>query len=127
MLLWDLIPPMYADNTPLNWLRKTNFIYTALYLNKRLISAMITIPSKLQSVTKYLGLTLVFTWNSALREKINFYFSRNVVTLSFWHEGWALGYHSMEFRHFPDISQFPKILSLKSFANSWGNLYIPCL
>ena len=29
-----------------------------------------------QSVTKYLRLTLVFTWNRALKEKFNFYFSR---------------------------------------------------
>ena len=33
--------------------------------------------------------------------------------------GWALGYHSMEFRHLTDISYFPKILSLKSFGNSF--------
>ena len=24
--------------------------------------------------------------------------------LSFWRGGWALGYHSMGFRHFPDVS-----------------------
>ena len=30
----------------------------------------------LQSFTKYLRLTLVFMWNSALREEYNFYFSR---------------------------------------------------
>ena len=29
-----------------------------------------------ESVTKYLRLTLVLVWNSALREKFNFYFSR---------------------------------------------------
>ena len=40
---------------------------------------------------------------------------------------WALSYHSMEFKQFPDISYFPKILSFKSFGNSFGNLYIPCL
>ena len=34
------------------------------------------IKKYLQSVTKYLRLTLVFTWSSALREKSNFYFSR---------------------------------------------------
>ena len=33
----------------------------------------------------------------------------------------------MKFRQFPDISWFPKILSLESFGNSWGNSYIPCL
>ena len=31
---------------------------------------------------------------------------------------WALGYHSMGFTHFPDISSFPKILSLKLFGSS---------
>ena len=33
----------------------------------------------------------------------------------------------MKFWDFPDISEFPKILSLKSFGNSWGKSYIPCL
>ena len=32
--------------------------------------------TKLQPFTKYLRLTLVFIWNSSLREKFNFYFSR---------------------------------------------------
>ena len=27
--------------------------------------------------------------------------------LSFWQGHWALGYHSMKFRHFTDIFQFP--------------------
>ena len=27
-----------------------------------------------------------------------------LMKLSFWRGGWALGYHSMEFRQFPDIS-----------------------
>ena len=31
----------------------------------------------LQSFTKYLGQSLVFMWNTALREKFNFYFSRD--------------------------------------------------
>ena len=38
----------------------------------------------------------------------------------------GLGYHSMGFKHFPDVFQFPKILSLKPFGNSWSNSYIPC-
>ena len=46
---------------------------------------------------------------------------------SFWRRDWPLGYHSMGFRHFPDASWFPKILSHKSFGNWWGNSYIPCL
>ena len=32
----------------------------------------------------------------------------------FWEEDWALGYNSMGFWDFPEISWFPKILSLKS-------------
>ena len=36
---------------------------------------------------------------------------------------WALGYHPTGFWNFPDISWFPKILSLKSFGNSWSNSY----
>ena len=38
-----------------------------------------------------------------------------------------MGYHSMNFRHFPNISQFPKIQTVKSLENSWGNSYLPCL
>ena len=40
---------------------------------------------------------------------------------------WVLGYNSMEWGDFPDISEFPKIPSLKSFDNSWGNSNIPFL
>ena len=36
---------------------------------------------------------------------------------SFWEEDWALGYNSMKFGDFSDISKFPKILSLRSFGN----------
>ena len=48
---------------------------------------------KCQSFTKYLRLTLVFMWNSALQE---FFASINNKDL-------ALGYHSMKFRNFLDI------------------------
>ena len=41
--------------------------------------------------------------------------------------GWLLGYYSMEFRHSPDISEFPSVLSLTSFGNWCVNWYIPCL
>ena len=36
----------------------------------------ITVCNESQSSTKYLRLTLVFMWNSALQEKFNFCFSR---------------------------------------------------
>ena len=61
-----------------------------------------------QSSTKCLRPTLFFMWNSALWEMFNFCFSRVfllvLIKFSFWQEGWTLGYHSMNFRHFPDIS-----------------------
>ena len=65
--------------------------------------------AKLQSFTGYLRLTLVFMWNSALREKFNFSFLVVFKKLSFWQGEWALGYHCMKFRHFSDLI-LPKIL-----------------
>ena len=41
------------------------------------------------------------------REKFSFCFKSFLLVgkrFLFWHGDWALGYHSMEFRHFPDIS-----------------------
>ena len=38
--------------------------------------------------------------------------SASINKISFWQGDWALGYHSIKFRQFPDISQFPKIVSL---------------
>ena len=49
----------------------------------------------LQPVTKYLGLTLVFVWRVALREKFNFCFLLALTKFSIWRGDWALGYHSM--------------------------------
>ena len=45
--------------------------------------------------------------NSTQTEKFNFFFQEflPVLTkLSFWQGDWALGYHSINFRHFPDAS-----------------------
>ena len=81
----------------------------------------------LQSVTGYLGLALVFIWDEALRERFNRYFSGLFLLVlakfSFWQGEWALGYHFLRFRPFPNVSQFPKILSPKTLGNS----HIPCL
>ena len=64
-------------------------------------------------------------------EKFQFPFLRSfalaLTKFSFERKDCALGYNSMKFRGFPDFSQFPKILSLKSMGNSWGNSYISCL
>ena len=42
---------------------------------------------------------------------------------NFWKGDWALGYVSTQIWDFPNIFLFPKILSLKSFGNSWGSSY----
>ena len=42
---------------------------------------------------------IIFETNSSFHVK-----ERTTGKVSFWQEDWALGYHSMEFRHFPDIS-----------------------
>ena len=41
-----------------------------------------------------------------------------LLKFNFWNEDWALGYVSTKIWDFPNISLFPKILSLKSFGNS---------
>ena len=80
---------------------------------------------------KKFTVTLVFMWSTELRERFNYYFWGHLchykTKFSFWRGDWALGYHSVKFRHFPNISVFSKILSLISFSNSWGNSYIQCL
>ena len=61
-----------------------------------------------QSFPKYLRLILVSTWNSALREKFNFYCSRNsCYNWQNFHFGRKIahfGIIQMKFRHFPDVS-----------------------
>ena len=57
-----------------------------------------------QSFTKYLRITLVFMWNGALPEGFGYYYLLVLAEFSFWLGYWALGYHSMGFRHFPDVS-----------------------
>ena len=42
---------------------------------------------------------------------------------NFWKGDWALGYSSILIWDFSNSPAFPKILSLKSFGNSWGNSY----
>ena len=62
----------------------------------------------LQPPTKYLRKTLVFMWNSVLREKFDFYFQGVFLLVltkfSFWEEDWAIGYNSMEFWHYSELS-----------------------
>ena len=42
-------------------------------------------------------------------------------------ENWALGYNSINFWDFPNVSWFSKILRHISLGNSWGNSYISSL
>ena len=50
--------------------------------------------------------SIVFMSNSALQEKFNFYFSGVLCYywFWFWDEDWAVGYNSIKFSDFPDIS-----------------------
>ena len=72
----------------------------------------------LQSFTKYLRLTLVFMWNSTLREKFIFCSFLLVLTkFSIWKKDLALGYYSMKFRHFQIFPNFPSRFFLSRSAN----------
>ena len=50
----------------------------------------------------------IFQTNFSFHVKVSFLFFKSflrvLTKLSFWQGGWALGYHSLKFRHFPDIS-----------------------
>ena len=66
-----------------------------------------------QPFTTYFRHALAFMWNSALWEKFNFFFQQffvNIVKILF-----------------NIFLMFLNFLSLKSFRNSWGDSYIPCL
>ena len=65
----------------------------------------------LQWLAGYLGLTLVFVWFScgmshSGKSLISVFqeFSASIGKAFILVGGWALGYHSTEFRHFPEIS-----------------------
>ena len=85
---------------------------------------------ELQTFKKYLKLTLVFMWDIALREKIDFCLSRAIASIKkiFVLAG-RLG-TSLSFYEIFRLSWYfliSKDLSLKSFCNSWGNSYVQCL
>ena len=62
----------------------------------------------LQSVAGYLGLAPVFAWDSALRKGVYFLFFKTfllvLTKISFWHGVCTVGYDSMGFKLFPNIS-----------------------
>ena len=43
-------------------------------------------------------------WRTTRKISIFQEFSSSINKLSFWQRGWTLGYHSVRFRQFPDIS-----------------------
>ena len=99
-------------------------------------SVRVTAESVLSAYLLWTGVATathgVFGANSGFRvgwrrgRGIYYLLSKGFSGIWFWRGDWAPGYHSMGFRHFPDISQFPRILILKAFGNLWGNSYIPC-
>ena len=94
----------------------TNLVRKNFFQVKRFLNETNDGDWELQSFTKYLTLTLVFMWNSKLRGKFIFciwrVFFLVLTKCSFCQEDWALGYDSVNFWDFPDISPFPKILNL---------------
>ena len=98
-----------------------DYILEKLYYDRIDISKEIDI----QSVTKYLRLTLLFMWNSTLRETFNCYFSGSFCY--YFSFGRGTGHYIIILWRLDSFLAFPKILSLKSFGNSWGNSDILCL
>ena len=73
----------------------------------------------LQSFTKYLRQTLVFIKTAHYgKSPISVFQEIFTSTDKMFSSGGGLGNNSLKFLDFPDISYFPKILSLKSFGNS---------
>ena len=111
------------NNKELGWMSNgvTRFLFL---LNFLFILSFFDI---LQPFHKYLRLTLVSIWNSALRKKFNFCFSIvfasiDKIFILAGRLGTKLLFYF--FRHFLIFSNF---LSLKSVGKSWGNSYILCL
>ena len=82
----------------------------------------------LQSWRKYLEQTLVFMWNSTLREKISFFRSFLLVLpkFPFSKEDWAPSFDSMKFSDFPDISLFlrSQVLVTRQFVRQLAHLVL---
>ena len=50
-------------------------------------------------------------------------FYQKTSNFCFWVDGWVLAMKSKYFMNFLKISEFPKILSHKSFSKLWGNMW----
>ena len=77
----------------------------------------------LQAWTKYLRQTLLFMWNSALRENLNSYFLLVSMKSLFWEGDLALAYNYMKFWDFPGLSLFSKISSLRWATHEETRIY----
>ena len=78
-----------------------------------------TSSSFLCEIAKY-GKVLIYIF-----QQILFLFFFIIIIFFLWGgggAGWAVGYNSVKFSDFSDLSQFPKILNFKSL----GNWYMPC-
>ena len=79
---------------------------------------------------KYLGQTVVFLWNSTLREQFNFIFEEffgiidKILILG---ERLSTRLQFIKFFDLFDTFWFPKFVTLKSLRNWWDNSYILCL
>ena len=77
---------------------------SGIHVGKLITNTDINISEKkLQSVTKYLSLTLISCEIKHCKESLIAIFL--VLTkFQFWQGDWVLGYHFMKFRHFSNIS-----------------------
>ena len=86
---------------PISFLEQTLFNFSNIHERRQIHFLHNLLFIHPESFTEYLGLTLVFMWNSALQKRLNFCFSRNFLLVStkfsFWQGDWALGYHSFYF------------------------------
>ena len=102
--------------------------FSHIQVGRKQLSGSVSRFDNLQLVTRYLRLTLIFTWNSTLREKFNYYFQRSfllgLTKVSFWQGDWALGYHPMEFTqpaciHLRCISETSHAASQRHLKEGW--------
>ena len=86
--------------------------FSEISMRRRFGKSMLQIQHKIHSNATTIH--KIFETNSSFHvkycttEKFNFCFSKSFLVVltkfSFWQEDWALGYHSIRFRLFPDIS-----------------------
>ena len=120
LAIGNIFVTIALENLILNRKLDTQKVHKVCKISLRLVATLLlnstnTVASQfffslqyLQSFTKYLRQTLVFMRNSEMRESFSFcllaVFLLVSTKFSFWDGDWALGYNSMRFRSFPDLS-----------------------